>query len=233
MFTGIVTDIGEVVTVEGGQFSIRTAYDPATIAIGASIACAGVCLTVVEVCPPLPLGEGGGEGKFSSEGGCIFAVDVSAETLSRTNIGEWKTGTKINLERALKIGDELGGHWVTGHVDGVATILQVEEMRGQQAAHASGPRSGAPMHLQEVNAGSKQITLLAPDALAQFIAEKGSVTLDGVSLTVNAVRGAEFDVNIIPHTWVVTTLGGVQAGDKLHLEIDMIARYLARMIGRK
>lgn len=191
MFTGIITDIGTVTVREtrgDTHFRIRTNYDTGSIAIGASIACAGVCLTVVQ------------------KAADWFAVDVSAETLSRTTLGAWTEGSPINLERSLKVGDELGGHIVSGHVDGVGEVVSVKP-EGE----------------------SLRIDFRAPDALAGFIAEKGSVTIDGASLTVNGVAGAVFGVNLIPHTRQVTTLGKLKAGDKVNLEIDVLARYVARL----
>jgi riboflavin synthase len=191
MFTGIITDIGTVVAREtrgDTHFRIRTSYDTASIAIGASIACAGVCLTVVQ------------------KGADWFAVDVSAETLSRSMLGSWKEGSAINLERSLKVGDELGGHIVSGHVDGVGEVVATR-----------------------VEGESLRIDFRAPTALAGYIAEKGSVTIDGASLTVNGVDGAVFGVNLIPHTQQVTTLGKLKAGDRVNLEIDVLARYVARL----
>ena len=196
MFTGIITDIGTVRSIEprgDSRFVIDAAYDMDGVDIGASIACSGVCLTVV--------------GKGSHENGGWFAVDVSAETLSKTGLGRWSEGTRINLERALKVGDELGGHIVSGHVDGLA---QVEEIRPE--------------------GDSLRFTFVAPETLARFIAPKGSVALDGVSLTVNEVKGDRFGVNIIPHTAEHTTIGGLQAGDPVHIEIDPLARYVARLL---
>ncbi len=197
MFTGIVTDIGRVVAVDVGRaarrFTIESGYDAAAIAPGASIAHAGCCLTVVERQERL-------------FGGCRHVVEVSEETLARTTLGAWEEGSRVNLERSLKVGDELGGHFVTGHVDGVATLSAREEV-----------------------AGSARLRLVAPEPLARFIAEKGSVALDGVSLTVNAVDGARFDVNIIPHTLEATTLGALGVGDLVNLEADLLARYLARL----
>lgn len=191
MFTGIVTDIGTVTTREARgdtRFRIRTAYDTASIAIGASIACSGVCLTVVQ------------------KGEDWFTVDVSAETLSRTGLGNWHEGSRINLERSLRVGDELGGHIVSGHVDGVGEVTMARP-----------------------EGDSLRIEIRAPDALAAFIAEKGSITVDGVSLTVNSVEDASFGVNLIPHTQQVTTLGSLKAGDRVNLEIDTLARYVARL----
>ncbi|WP_414471179.1 riboflavin synthase [Microvirga sp. M2] len=204
MFTGIVTDIGEVVSEEGAQgtlkrLRIHASYDPETIALGASIACGGPCLTVVAV--------------GAREGGCWFDVDAAAETLDRTTVGEWKAGTRINLERSLKIGDELGGHIVTGHVDGLATIVARE-------AITAGDDPWGP---------TARFVIRAPSALARFIAEKGSVCLDGTSLTVNSVDGDLFSVLIIPHTLAVTTWGERREGDSLNLEVDLMARYAARL----
>ncbi|MBF9233987.1 riboflavin synthase [Microvirga alba] len=204
MFTGIVTDVGEVVSEEGAQgtlkrLRIHAAYDPATIALGASIACGGPCLTVVAVGP--------------REGGCWFDVDAAAETLERTTLPDWKVGTRINLERSLKIGDELGGHIVTGHVDGVATIVAREAITATDDPW--GPTA--------------RFNIKTSPELAAFIAEKGSVCLDGTSLTVNSVEGNVFSVLIIPHTLAVTTWGERQLGDKLNLEVDLMARYAARL----
>ena len=197
MFTGIVTDIGEVIAMQPAgeglhRLKIACGYDRASITDGASIACSGVCLTVV----------GAGEENDRT----WFAADAAAETLKVTTVGRWRTGTKINLERALKHGDELGGHMVSGHVDGLAEVLSRED-----------------------GSDSAQFILRAPGALSRFIATKGSVTLDGVSLTVNTVQGDDFSVLIIPHTLKVTTLGLLQAGDAVNLEVDMLARYAARL----
>lgn len=201
MFTGLVSDVGTIVSIAGEgdlrRIAIRASYDPATIALGASIACSGPCLTAVSVEP--------------AENGCVFAVDAAAETLARTTVGRWTAGARINLERSLKIGDELGGHLVTGHVDGVAEILERESV----TAGAWGP--------------SDRFTLRAPAGLSRFIAEKGSVCLDGTSLTVNSVDGDVFSVLLIPHTLQVTTWGARRAGDGLNLEVDLIARYAARL----
>ncbi|MBE7247577.1 MAG: riboflavin synthase [Actinomycetospora chiangmaiensis] len=201
MFTGLVSDVGTVLSVEGEgdlrRIAIRSAYDPAGIALGASIACSGPCLTAVSIAP--------------TEGGAIFHVDAAAETLARTNVGEWKAGRRINLERSLKVGDELGGHLVTGHVDGLAEIVTRETV----TEGAWGP--------------SERFTLRAPANLAKFIAEKGSVCLDGTSLTVNTVEGDLFSVLLIPHTLQVTTWGDRRAGDAVNLEVDLIARYAARL----
>ena len=194
MFTGIVTDIGRIIETElQGDLRARiaTRYDVARIDIGASIACDGVCLTVVAL------------GSAPED---WFDVQISAETLSKTNLGGWSLGKRVNLERALKVGDELGGHIVSGHVDGLAEVVSV---RGE--------------------GGSVRVTFRAPDALARFIAPKGSVALNGTSLTVNEVSGAEFGVNLIPHTQEVTTWGEVKAGDRVNLEVDTMARYVARL----
>lgn len=195
MFTGIVTDIGTVRSVEqrgDTRFVIGCAYNVDTIATGASIACSGCCLTVTD--------------KGRDAQGNWFAVDASAETLSLTTSGKWHEGTPLNLERALKIGDELGGHIVTGHVDGIAHVI-----------------SATP------EGDSLRLVFDASEDLAKFIATKGSATLDGVSLTVNSVEGARFGVNIIPHTQQMTTLGSLKAGDTVNLEIDVLARYVARL----
>lgn len=201
MFTGIITDIGRVRSVEkrgDTRFTIATAYDPDGIDIGASIACAGCCLTVVE--------KGrDGEGNW-------FAVDVSQESLDCTTLGNWRDGTRLNLERALKAGDELGGHVVSGHVDGVGRIVDIRP-----------------------EGDSLRFTFEAPEGLGRFIAPKGSVTLDGTSLTVNEVEdlksgGTRFGVNIIPHTQAVTTWGMAKTGNPVNLEIDMLARYVARLV---
>ena len=193
MFTGIITDIGTVSNVEmRGDMRARITcdYDMAGVELGASIACDGVCLTVVE------------------RGSDWFDVDISAETLSKTNIGAtgWATGRRLNLERALRVGDQLGGHIVSGHVDGVAVI---ETMREE--------------------GDSTRITLRAPRELARFIAAKGSVALNGTSLTVNEVEGTSFGINVIPHTQAVTTWGEAKPGDRVNLEIDTLARYVARL----
>jgi riboflavin synthase len=194
MFTGIITDVGRVRAVRPGgdtAFTITTAYDTADIAIGASIACAGVCLTVTE------RGEG------------WFAVRASAETLSRSTLGQWREGTAINLERALKVGDELGGHILSGHVDAVAEILS-----------------------RRPEGDSIRFVLAVPPPFDKAIAPKGSLALDGVSLTVNEVEGRRFGVNIIPHTQANTTFGAAQEGDRVNLEIDVLARYVARLLGK-
>jgi riboflavin synthase len=203
MFTGLVTDVGRVAAVTDGdrlrRIRIESGYDPAGIALGASIACSGPCLTVVAVA--------------GREGGSWFEVDAAAETLARTTVGEWRVGTRVNLERSLKIGDELGGHLVTGHIDGVADIVSREEVTGGEGAWGATAR----------------FVLRAPASLARFIAEKGSVALDGVSLTVNEVAGDTFSVLIIPHTLAATTFGERRTGDRLNLEVDLMARYAARL----
>lgn len=209
MFTGIVTDVGRVAAVQESdrlrRIRIESSYDPAGIAIGASVACSGPCLTVVAV---------GGEA-----GASWFEVDAAAETLGRTTVGSWRVGSRVNLERALKIGDELGGHIVTGHVDGLAEIVAREEVTGGEGDEASGG----------IWAPTARFRLRAPRALARFIAPKGSVTLDGTSLTVNDVEDDVFSVLIIPHTLSATTWGERRAGDRLNLEIDLMARYAARL----
>jgi riboflavin synthase len=191
MFTGIITDIGRVrsvaATARDRRYEVETAWDVSGINLGASISHAGCCLTVVE------------------KGESWFAVEVSGETLDRTTLGGWAAGTKINLERATRVGDELGGHIVSGHVDGLGSIVEITP-----------------------EGGSHRLTIEAPEPLHRFIAAKGSITVDGVSLTVNSVEGRRFGLNIIPHTWEATTLGGLRVGDAVNLEIDMLARYLAR-----
>jgi riboflavin synthase len=191
MFTGIITDVGAVRRVEqrgDTRFEIACGYDTAGIAIGASIACNGCCLTVIDTAPGW------------------FAIQASAETLAKTTLGAWREGTPVNLERALKLGDELGGHMVSGHVDGVGAIIAITP-----------------------EGDSKRFTFDVPRGLARFIAPKGSVALDGTSLTVNEVDGTRFGVNIIPHTQKVTTWGGLKPGDRVNVEIDMLARYVARL----
>ncbi|MGY6567474.1 MAG: riboflavin synthase [Salinarimonas sp.] len=203
MFTGLVTDKGTIAAISDQpdlrRIRIHSAYDADGIALGASIACNGPCLTVVD--------------KGHREGGSWFDVDIAAETLARTNAGAWQVGDALNLERSLKIGDELGGHIVTGHVDGIATIVTREEVTG---AGEWGPTA--------------RFTIEAPAQLARFIAEKGSICLDGTSLTVNSVDGNRFSVLLIPHTLAVTTWGERKAGDTLNIEIDLMARYAARLI---
>lgn len=196
MFTGIITDVGSIRSIRHDgdtRVELNTEFDTTTIDIGASIACSGVCLTVVD------------------KGSNWFSVDASGETLSCTNLGGWVEGTRVNLERALKVGEELGGHIVTGHVDGLGEILSVTP-----------------------EGDSIIIMFSVPQNLAKYIAEKGSVTINGVSLTVNGVRDDDqnqtvFNINIIPHTQQNTTFSDVKAGDKVNLEIDILARYVARM----
>ncbi len=198
MFTGIITDIGEVVAREDAgteaRFRIRSHQDPQTVAIGASIAHDGVCLTVVE--------RG-----MAAEGGMWHEVVASAETLCRTTMGDWREGRRINLERALKVGDELGGHIVSGHVDGIGRIVAIEPIDD-----------------------SRIFTFEVPEEIARFIAPKGSIALNGTSLTVNTVSDCHFTVNLIPHTLAVTTWGRAEVGDPVNVEIDMLARYLARLV---
>lgn len=192
MFTGIITHIGMLRSIEKAgdtRMTVSADFDMETVAIGASIACSGCCLTVVDK------GEG------------WFAADVSAETLSKTNLSGWTEGTKINLERALKVGDELGGHIVSGHVDGLAEIVSIVP-----------------------EGDSHRLTLRPASDLSAFVAPKGSVALDGISLTVNEVSDESFGVNIIEHTWNETTLGDRKPGDHLNMEVDMLARYVARLI---
>ena len=194
MFTGIVTDLGRVRAVlPGGDtgYEIETHYDTGTIALGASIACSGVCLTAIE------------------RGPGWFRVQASAETRARSTLGSWRVGTPVNLERSLKLGDELGGHLVAGHVDGVGRLVSERE-----------------------EGDSVRLVFEAPAGLAPGIASKGSIAVDGVSLTVNEVTGARFGVNIIPHTRAVTSLGSLKVGDAVNLELDLIARYVARLMGK-
>jgi riboflavin synthase len=201
MFTGIVTDIGEVVEVEPraeglARLKIACGYDPDTIDMGASIACSGVCLTVV------------GRGREGNR--AWFAVDAAAETLRITTIGGWRRGTRVNLERALKVGDELGGHIVAGHADGLACVIQREDLTDMA-----------------------RLSFRAAPELARFIAPKGSVAIDGVSLTVNEVRDDTFSVLIIPHTLAVTTLAALAVDEEVNLEVDLMARYAARLMEQR
>ena len=194
MFTGIITDLGSVRAVDRSgevRFEFSSSYDMGTVDIGASIACNGVCLTVIE------------------KGADWFAMQASAETLSKTTLGGWETGRPINFERAMKVGDELGGHIVSGHVDGIATVVDIQ-MDGE----------------------SKRFTFEAPQALKKYVAPKGSVAIDGVSLTVNEVNDDRFGINVIPHTQSVTTFGALKVGDKVNMEIDMLARYVARLMDK-
>ena len=191
MFTGIITDVGTIAELDQQgdlRARIKTAYDTAGIDLGASIASDGVCLTVIELGPDW------------------YDVQISAETVSKTNIDAWTLGKRVNLERALKVGDELGGHIVSGHVDGVAEVVEIRD-----------------------EGDSTRVTLRAPKELARFIAPKGSVALNGTSLTVNDVQGCDFGINFIPHTKEVTTWGDVKLGDRVNLEIDTLARYVARL----
>jgi riboflavin synthase len=195
MFTGIVTDIGEITAIKAGgqagdrRFVIRTKHDMKPVAIGASIACSGCCLTVIE------------------KGADWFAVEASGETLAKTHLGDWKQGSRLNLEMSLKLGDELGGHLVYGHVDGVGKVATMTP-----------------------EGGSVRFVFEAPADLAPFIASKGSVAVDGISLTVNEVRGSRFGVNVISHTQAVTTLGQAKVGQRVNLEVDMLARYVQRLL---
>ena len=195
MFTGIVTDIGEIVSVDPGgkegdrRFVIATKHDMTPIAIGASIACSGCCLTVIE----------------KKDG--RFAVEVSAESLDKTHLGDWTVGSRLNLELSLKLGDELGGHLVYGHVDGVGRIVSVTP-----------------------EGGSVRFVFEAPPEVARFVAAKGSISIEGISLTVNEVDGNRFGVNVISHTQAVTTLGQARVGQRVNLEVDMLARYVARLL---
>jgi riboflavin synthase len=198
MFTGIVTDIGEVVAIEERaeglrRLTIACGYDAATIAIGASISCSGVCMTAVETA------------KTGNRD--TFTLDAAAETLQVTTVGRWQRGTRVNLERSLKMGDELGGHLVSGHVDGLAELTAREDMTDMA-----------------------RLTLRVPQPFARFIAQKGSAALDGVSLTVNEVTADTFSVLIIPHSLGVTTLGALKAGDRVNLEVVVMARYAARLM---
>ncbi len=207
MFTGIVTDLGRVRAVEergDRRFTFATGYPAGELSLGASIACSGACLTVVDF------------GEFSDpdpgDGRSWFAADVSAETLSKTTLGDWRVGTPVNFERALKVGDEFGGHLVSGHVDGLARVVE-----------------------RRPEGDSQRFVFAAPAALAPFIAPKGSVALDGVALTVNQVTdepggGCRFGINIVPHTASVTSFGGLEVGGAVNLEIDLVARYLQRLL---
>ena len=193
MFTGIISDVGEVAAREGGHYTIRTRYPAASIAIGCSIACDGCCLTVTSVEP-----DGSGS---------LFSVDVSNETCSKTTLGTWMPGRPVNLERALTAGDEMGGHVVTGHIDGLARIVEMV-----------------------ADGESRRLSFEVPEHLARYVAPKGSVALDGTSLTVNEVSGTRFGVNLIPHTLTVTTWGSKKPGDSINFEVDLFARYVARLM---
>ncbi len=208
MFTGIVTAIGTVVESEHKgpslkRLAIACPYEAAGIEIGASIACAGVCLTVTALRP-----------RPDGEPGCIFQVEAAAETLSKTLVGAWEVGSAVNLERSLKVGDELGGHLVTGHVDGVGQILTIEPIA---------PDPDEPW------GATARFHIRAPQGLPRFIASKGSICLDGTSLTVNTVEDDVFTVLLIPHSFAVTTWGQRKAGDPVHVEVDLMARYAARL----
>lgn len=200
MFTGIITDIGRIRAVtatgegagEGRRFEVETNFDVSDIDMGGSVAHAGACMTVVEK------GEG------------WYAIEVSAESLSKTTLGSWGVGTRVNLERAMCLGDELGGHIVSGHVDGVGAVRARED-----------------------DGDSVRFSFATPDNLAKYLAPKGSITIDGVSLTVNEVENNTFGINVIPHTQDATTIGALQVGDKVNLEIDMLARYVARLLGKE
>ena len=193
MFTGIVTNVGEVAAIEGNSFSIACGYPATSIEIGASIACSGCCLTVTSVKP--------------ADNGAIFTVDVSNETRSKTTLGAWRAGTKINLERSLKLGDEMGGHVVSGHVDGLARITDIYP-----------------------DGDCQRFVFEAPEHLALYIAPKGSIAIEGTSLTVNEVAGRSFGVNLIPHSLAVTTWGEQKIGATVNIEVDLFARYVARLL---
>ena len=195
MFTGIITDLGRVRGVRANgdtRIEIETRYDTETLDIGASVCCSGACMSVID------------------KGANWFAVSASGETLARTTLGRWKEGTAVNLERSLKAGDELGGHIVSGHVDGIARVLE-----------------------QTPEGDSLRLVLEAPVLLMRYIAPKGSVTIDGVSFTVNEVDGARFGINVIPHTQAASTLGEAAPDDAVNLEIDMLARYVARLLEKE
>ena len=193
MFTGIVTNVGEVAAIEGSSFSILSSYPAISIEIGASIACSGCCLTVTGVKPV--------------DNGAIFTVDVSNETRSKTTLGAWQVGTKVNLERSLKLGDEMGGHVVSGHIDGLARIADIYP-----------------------DGDCQRFVFEAPEHLALYIAPKGSIAIEGTSLTVNEVAGRSFGVNLIPHSLAVTTWGEQKIGATVNIEVDLFARYVARLL---
>lgn len=192
MFTGIITDVGAVVSADAGRYVIESAYDPEGIDLGASIACDGCCLTVTELTP--------------TTGGCRFGVDVSNETLSKTTLGDWKSGQRVNLERALTLKSELGGHMVSGHVDAVATVVERSD-----------------------DGASVRFVVDCPGELAHLVAAKGSVALDGISLTVNEVDGNRFGINMVPHTLEKTNWNERQPGARVNMEVDLLARYVARI----
>lgn len=196
MYSGIITDVGEVVRADEKRGHLRlyisTHFNLEDMDIGASVGCSGCCLTLVD-----------------KDGGCMV-FDVSNETLSKTTLGRWEEGTKVNLERSLRLGDEIGGHMISGHVDGLATLEEI-----------------AP------DGDSQRLSFSVPEHLAPYIAPKGSVALDGISLTVNEVDGCRFGVNIIPHTWAATNLSALGKGDQANIEVDMLARYVARILGKE
>jgi riboflavin synthase len=194
MFTGLISDVGEVVARDGGRFTLSTRYKITPADTGASICCDGVCLTVTSVSNP-------------ASAPTVFTVDVSNETVGKTTLKSWVVGRKVNLERSLRAGDELGGHIVSGHVDGVASIVSVT-----------------------ADGESRRFVFEAPEHLARYIAPKGSIALDGTSLTVNEVSGTRFGVNLIPHSLTVTTWGAKKPGDHVNLEVDIFARYVARLL---
>ncbi|MEM9030305.1 MAG: riboflavin synthase [Pseudomonadota bacterium] len=193
MFTGLISAVGTVVAVDGDTFTIAADYDPDAVPVGASICCDGCCLTATTIA--------------AAATGCQFTVDVSNETRAKTTLGSWQTGTRVNLERSLRAGDELGGHIVSGHVDGVAEVVAIE-----------------------ADGDSKRFTFDVPDHLAMYVASKGSIALDGTSLTVNEVMGNRFGVNLIPHSLAVTTWGTKAVGSSVNLEVDVFARYIARLL---
>ncbi|MEN2494548.1 MAG: Riboflavin synthase [Hyphomicrobiaceae bacterium hypho_1] len=193
MFTGIVTNIGKIIAIKGNTFSIASNYDAKSIEIGASICCSGCCLTVTNI--------------KEEDRGAIFTVDVSNETRSKTTLGVWKVGTEINLERSLKLGDEMGGHIVTGHIDGLAHISDIYD-----------------------DGDCRRFVFEAPEHLALYIAPKGSIAIDGTSLTVNEVAGQSFGINFIPHSLSVTTWSTKKIGSAVNIEVDLFARYVARLL---
>lgn len=193
MFTGIITDVGRVASRDGEHFQIECGYEAASIDIGASICCDGVCLTVTDV--------------LSAPNGAVFGVDVSNETRSKTSLKGWQPGRRVNLERSLTLGAEMGGHVVSGHVDGLATIVDIHQ-----------------------DGDSYRFSFEAPEHLSHYIAPKGSIALDGTSLTVNEVSASRFGVNLIPHSLQVTTWGEKKVGDEINLEVDLFARYVARLM---
>jgi riboflavin synthase len=201
MFTGIITDVGTITALTANPgadtvFEVESGYDPSTLAIGASVSHQGVCLTLISF--------------DATATGCTWRVQVSQESLDLTTASDWNVGTRLNLERALKMGDELGGHMVSGHVDGIGHIVSI---------HAENE--------------SHRVTVRVPDHLARFVSPKGSIAIDGISLTVNEVNGNEFGINVIPHTWTVTTLGQVKVGTEVNLEADQMARYVDRILAHR